>query len=138
MTTCQKQTKGVLHRASYQGSHDPTQVLDKAYLGEMRIRSIIRTILGTCSQQQGIELHPTKIKNLMTEQEPRTIKDVQSLIGKIMAQNRFIPRVSEKCRPFYKAIKCAKEIDWGEEQKKALEQVRKYLNTTIELSVPEQ
>ena len=57
----------------------------------------------------------------MTEQEPLTIKDVQSLIEKIMALNRFIPRVFEKSRPFYKAIKGAKEIDWGEEQKKALE-----------------
>ena len=55
-----------------------------------------------------------------------------------MALKRFIPRVSEKYKPLYKAIKGAKEIDWGEEQKKALEQIREYLNTTIELSVPEQ
>ena len=74
----------------------------------------------------------------MTEHEPRTIKNVQSLVGKIMALNRFIPRIFEKCRPFYKAIRGAKEIDWGEEQKKALEQIRKYLNTNLELSVPEQ
>ena len=56
----------------------------------------------------------------MNEQEPKTIKDVQSLIGKIMAVNRFIPRVSEKCRPLYKAIKGTKEIDSGKEHKKAL------------------
>ena len=55
-----------------------------------------------------------------------------------MALNNFIPCVFGKCRPLYKAIKGTKEIDWGEEQKKALEQIREYLNTTIELSVPEQ
>ena len=36
----------------------------------------------------------------MTEQEPQTIKDVQSLIGKMMALNRFIPLVSKKYRTF--------------------------------------
>ena len=71
--------------------------------------------LGHVVSKLGIEPHPTQIKNLITEQEPRTIKDVQSLIGKIMALNRFIPRVFEKCRPFYKAIKGIKEINWGEE-----------------------
>ena len=34
----------------------------------------------------------------MTELKPRTIKDVQSLIGNIIALNRFIPRVSEQIR----------------------------------------
>ena len=31
-----------------------------------------------------------------------------------------------------------KEVDWGEDKKKALEHIREYLNTITEFSVPEQ
>ena len=66
--------------------------------------------LGHVVSKRGIELRPAQIINLMAEQEPRTIKDVQSLIYKVMALSRFLPRVCEKYRPLYKAIK-ANEID---------------------------
>ena len=43
--------------------------------------------LGHVVSKRETEPHPTQFKNLMTKQEPRTIKDVQSLIDKIMALN---------------------------------------------------
>ena len=97
-----------------------------------------RHFLGNVVSKRGTEPHLMQIENLMKEQEPRMINDVQSFISKIMALNRFISRVSKKCSPFYKAIKGTKEVDWGEDQKKALEYIREYLNTIIELSIPEQ
>ena len=88
--------------------------------------------------KRGIESHLTQVKNLMKKQEPRKVKDVQSLISEVMALNWFIQCMSEKCRPFFKAIKCTKEVEWREDQKKAIEHIREYLNSTVELSIPEQ
>ena len=97
-----------------------------------------RQKLGHVVSKRGLEPDLTLIKNLRKEQEPRTIKDVQSLNGKIMALNCLIPRVSEKYGPHYKAIKGTKKSDYGEEQKKDFEKIREYLNTAIELSVWEE
>ena len=38
---------------------------------------------------------------------PKTIKEVQSLNGKIATLNRFVLRVTDKCLPFFYALKKA-------------------------------
>ena len=41
---------------------------------------------------------------------PKKIKEVQSLNGRVMALNRFVFRVTDKCLPFFKTLK--KAIEW--------------------------
>ena len=36
---------------------------------------------------------------------PKTVKEVQSLNGKIVALNRFVSRVTDKCLPFFRTLK---------------------------------
>ena len=36
---------------------------------------------------------------------PKTVKEVQSLNGKIVALNRFVSRVTDKCLPFFHTLK---------------------------------
>ena len=38
---------------------------------------------------------------------PKTIKEVQKLIGRIAALNMFISKVTDKCLPFFKTLKQA-------------------------------
>lgn len=38
---------------------------------------------------------------------PKTMKEVQKLIGRITALNRFISKVMDKCLPFFKTLKQA-------------------------------
>ena len=42
--------------------------------------------------QRGIEANPDKIKERMEIKSPKTVKEVQSLMGKVAALNKFISR----------------------------------------------
>ena len=63
--------------------------------------------------QRGIEANPKKVKAILKISSPRTIKEVQSLIGKVAALNRFISKATNKCLLFFKTLK--KAFAWTEE-----------------------
>ena len=63
--------------------------------------------------QRGIEANPKKVKAILKISSPRTIKEVQSLIGKVVALNRFISKATDKCLLFFKTLK--KAFAWTEE-----------------------
>ena len=48
---------------------------------------------------------------------PKTVKEVQSLNGKIVALNRFVSRATDKCLPFFKILR--KAFKWTFEELKA-------------------
>ena len=53
-------------------------------------------------------------------EEPKSIRDVQKLIGRIAALNRFIPRSADRSLPFVKVLCNANKFEWGHKQSKAL------------------
>ena len=61
--------------------------------------------LGHVVSKRGIEPNPTQVKSLSAIQEPKTVRDVQSLAGKIAALGRFISKMSDRCKPFFQCIK---------------------------------
>ena len=69
--------------------------------------------LGFMVSQRGIEANPKKVKAILKISSPRTIKEVQSLIGKVVALNRFISKATDKCLLFFKTLK--KAFAWTEE-----------------------
>ena len=66
--------------------------------------------LGFMVSQRGIEVNPKKIWAIMELESPRTIKEVQSLNGKIVALNRFVLKVTDKCLPFFRTLR--KWFEW--------------------------
>jgi len=48
--------------------------------------------LGFMVSQRGIEVNPEKLQAIIELEPPRTVKEVQSLNGKIAALNRFVSR----------------------------------------------
>ena len=50
--------------------------------------------------QRGIEVNPEKVRAIMKLALSKTVKEVQSLIGKIVALNKFVSRATDKCLPF--------------------------------------
>ena len=67
------------------------------------------------------------------ELEPlRTVKAVQSLNGKVAALNRFISKATDKCLPFFRALR--KSFEWMDECEKAFEELKKYLSSLPLLS----
>ena len=57
--------------------------------------------------QRGIEANPDKVKAIIEIKSPKTVKEVQSLTGKVAALNKFISRATNKCMPFFKVLKNA-------------------------------
>ena len=51
---------------------------------------LIREILGIRVSQRGIEVNPDKIRAIMEVKSPKTIKEVQSLMRKVAALNKFV------------------------------------------------
>ena len=64
-------------------------------------------LLGFMVSQRGIEANPDKVKVIIEIKTPKTVKEVQSLTGKVEALNRFISRAKNKCMPFFKVLKKA-------------------------------
>ena len=69
--------------------------------------------LGFMVSQRGIEVNPEKIRAIMELEPPITVKEVQSLNGKIAALNRFISKATDKCLPFFCTLR--KSFEWTDE-----------------------
>ena len=61
--------------------------------------------LGFIVSQRGIEANPEKERAILEMSSPKTIKEVQSLMGKVAALNRFVSKATDKCLPFFKTLK---------------------------------
>ena len=63
---------------------------------------------------------------------PKMVKEVQSLNGKIVALNRFISRVTDKCLPFFHILK--RSFEWTDECQQAFKNLKLYLSSPSLLS----
>ena len=69
-----------------------------------------RKFLGFMVSQRGIEVNPEKIQAIVELVPSKTVKEVQSLNGKIAALNRFVSRATDKCLPFFRVLK--RSFEW--------------------------
>ena len=63
--------------------------------------------LGFMVSQRGIEANPEEVRAILDMTSPKTIKEVQKLIGRIVALNKFVSKAIDKCLPFFKILKQA-------------------------------
>ena len=82
--------------------------------------------------QRGLEVNPKKVRAIMELRPPRTVKEVQSLNGKIAALNRFVSKAMDKCLRFFRTLR--KSFKWTDECQKAFEDLKKYLSSSPLLS----
>ena len=88
--------------------------------------------LGFMVSYRGIEANPNKIQAILDMKSPRSIKEVQSLIGRVAAFNMFVFKATDKCLPFFKVLR--KAFEWTHECQKAFQDQKTYLTTTPLLS----
>ena len=69
--------------------------------------------LGFMVSQRGIEANPEKVQAIINMASPKTVKEVLKLTGRIVALNRFVSRVTDKCLLFFKTLKQA--FAWTDE-----------------------
>ncbi|KAK0605075.1 hypothetical protein LWI29_022519 [Acer saccharum] len=80
--------------------------------------------LGFQVHQRGIEVNPEKIKALEGMASPKTLKDVQRLTRCLASLNRFIAKSTDKCTPFFRAIKKGKGLEWSKECEEAFQKLK--------------
>ncbi|KAK4855456.1 hypothetical protein QYF36_007558 [Acer negundo] len=68
--------------------------------------------LGYQVSQRGIEVNPDKIQALADMVSPKSLKEVQKLTGCLASLNSFISKSTDKCLPFFRALKKGKGIEW--------------------------
>ena len=88
--------------------------------------------LGFMVSQKGIEVDPKKIQAIMELAQPKMVKEVQSLNGKVVALNRFLSRATDKYLSFFRTLK--KSFEWTTECQQAFEDLKVYLSSPPLLS----
>ncbi|GKB05484.1 reverse transcriptase domain-containing protein [Tanacetum coccineum] len=69
--------------------------------------------LGHMASMKRIKACPEKAEAMMKLQSPQTLKEAQSLNGKVASLNRFLSKSAEKSLPFFKTLKrCMKKSDF--------------------------
>ena len=63
---------------------------------------------------------------------PKNIKEVQSLIGRVAALNKFVSKATDKCLAFFKILR--KAFEWTDQCQKAFQDLKVYLTTAPLLS----
>ncbi|GJR02724.1 reverse transcriptase domain-containing protein [Tanacetum coccineum] len=95
--------------------------------------------LGHIVSKRGIKANPKKIQALTSLKQPKTMKEVQILNGKLAALNRFLSKSAEKSLPFFKTLKgCLEKTNftWTREADKAFEEIKMYIEKLHTLMAP--
>lgn len=58
------------------------------------------------------------------------VKEIQRLIRMIMALSKFVSRSTDKCLPFFQALKGKGKINWDSECGEAFQGLKMYLAST--------
>ncbi|GJR01578.1 reverse transcriptase domain-containing protein [Tanacetum coccineum] len=95
--------------------------------------------LGYMISPEGIKPFPNKTEAVLQLSSPRTIKEVQSLNGKLASLNRFLSKLAEKSLPLFKTLKkCIKKSDfhWTSEAEQAFKHLKQHLSKLPLLVAP--
>jgi hypothetical protein len=86
-------------------------------------------LLGFLVSHRRIEANPDKVKSIEEMHPPRSLKDMQRLMGCMAALGRFIARSGEKALPFFKLMKRTRKFEWTPEADKAFAKLKRYLTS---------
>ena len=85
--------------------------------------------LGYMVSHRGIEANPEKIRAILEMRSPQKVKEVQSLMGRIAALTRFVSKATDRCQPFFKALKKTDGFVWTEECEEAFSEMKAYFTS---------
>jgi hypothetical protein len=88
---------------------------------------------------QGIDANPTNMEAIERLQSSRTRKEIQKLVGMMVALSRFISKLGECGMSFYKLLHKADGFQWDDQVAAAFALLKQYLKTlrTLVPSWPE-
>ncbi|GJR19907.1 reverse transcriptase domain-containing protein [Tanacetum coccineum] len=115
-------------------------LLGRTAMQKMRIVvSTIHEAIKFYTKKEGIKSNPTKIKAVTKLEQPRVLKDIQSLNKKLAALSHFLSKGAERSLPFFKVLKSCKgkkKIHWTNEADKAFKEIKKFVQALPMLTAP--
>jgi hypothetical protein len=95
--------------------------------------------LGFLVHEGGIEVGKKSMKAIDEFVPPTSLKELQSLLGKINFVRRFISNLPQKVLPFSPLLKLKKDqkFMWGDEQQKAFDEIKQYMKEPPVLVPPQ-
>nr|GEY66748.1 reverse transcriptase domain-containing protein [Tanacetum cinerariifolium] len=94
---------------------------------------------GYMISPEGVKPCPDKTEAVLQLPSPQTIKEVQSLNGKLASLKRFLSKLAKKSLPLFKTLKkCIKKSDfhWTPEAEQAFKQLKRHLANLPMLVAP--
>ncbi|GJX19691.1 reverse transcriptase domain-containing protein [Tanacetum coccineum] len=97
--------------------------------------------LGYMVTSEGIRANPKKTKAISDLQSPKTLKEMQSLSGKLASLNRFLAKSAERALPFFNTLKNITkenkhEYRWTPEAEEAFQQMKRLIMSLPSLTSP--
>jgi len=92
--------------------------------------------LGFVVQHQGIEIDQAKVKAIQDMPEPKNLKELRGLQGRLAYIRRFISNLAGHCHPFSHLMKKGTPFEWDESCKNAFRSIKKYLSSPPVLGAP--
>ncbi|GJZ24130.1 reverse transcriptase domain-containing protein [Tanacetum coccineum] len=97
--------------------------------------------LGYMVTSEGIRANPKKTKAISDLQSPKTLKEMQSLSGKLASLNRFLAKSAERALPFFNTLKNITkenkhEYRWTAEAEEAFQQMKGLIMSLPSLTPP--
>ncbi|CAL2271126.1 unnamed protein product [Prunus armeniaca] len=92
--------------------------------------------LGFIVKHRGIEVDQTKNKAIRGMPEPRNLRELKSLQGRLAFIRRFISNLAGRCQPFSRLMKKDVPFVWDEACHNEFESIKKYLSSSPLLGAP--
>nr|XP_021860959.1 uncharacterized protein LOC110799981 [Spinacia oleracea] len=94
--------------------------------------------LGFLVSERGIDANPDKVEAILSLPQPKSIKDVQRLTGRMAALTRFVSKSADRSIPFFNTLKQNGKLRWGETEERAFEKVKEHLRALPTIARPEE
>ncbi|RDX91197.1 Retrovirus-related Pol polyprotein from transposon 17.6, partial [Mucuna pruriens] len=85
--------------------------------------------LGYMLTERGIEANPEKCRAVLNMRSPQNVKEIQQLMGKVVALSRFVSRISDIATPVLDTLKKGRNFAWTLECEEAFLRLKAMLAT---------
>lgn len=93
-------------------------------------------LLGYIFSQQGIEVDPTKVKEILEMPPLKNINQLRSLQGKLWLIHRFIAQLVDKCHLFQHLLHKNIKFKWDDKCQQSFQIIKGYLLNPLVLTPP--
>ena len=93
--------------------------------------------LGFIQGDGKVEADPHKLAAINNMRSPTTVREVRVFLGMCTYLRKFIPNYSKKAAPLFDTLKKGRPWSWGQDQEKAIAQLKTALTTPPVLALPD-